>query len=88
MTDRGVWSMNKDYEPISCEIYSRYELAIMRGHSLRVHWVDGRGLHRLENLTPIDLRTRNHAEFMIALTLAGHRHVLRLDRIRDAVVMD
>ncbi len=73
--------MNKDYVPISCELYSRYELAIMHGQALRVSWCAACGIHRVETLIPIDLRTRRHAEFMLAQTLAGTKRVLRLDRI-------
>jgi len=56
----------------------------MRGLTLRIAWHERRGLLRVECLRPIDLRTRWHAEFMIARTLAGHLRVLRLDRIREA----
>lgn len=76
--------MNKTYVPISCELYSRYELAILRGQGLRVSWCAACGVHRVEMLMPVDLRTRRHAEFMIARTLEGTRRVLRLDRIIKA----
>lgn len=80
--------MNKPYEPISCALYSEYELAIIRGQSLRVSWRDGRGVTRVETLVPCNLRTRAHQEFMIACKLTGERHVLRLDRIRHVDVID
>jgi Rho-binding antiterminator len=73
--------MNKTYVPVACALYSRYELAILRGEALRVSWCAARGVHRVESLIPLDLRTRRHAEFMIARTLDGGRRVLRLDRI-------
>lgn len=79
--------MNKTYVPISCELYSRYELAILRGQALRVSWCAACGVHRVEMLMPVDLRTRRHAEFMIARTLEGSRRVLRLDRIIRAELM-
>ncbi|HDP88638.1 MAG TPA: transcriptional antiterminator, Rof, partial [Thioalkalivibrio sp.] len=52
--------MKHPYEPISCTLYSEYELAILRGQSLRVSWVDGRGVARVETLQPENLRTRSH----------------------------
>ncbi len=79
--------MNKKYTPVSCEIYSRYELAILRGQALRVSWKGARGTDRVETLIPLDLRTKRHAEFMIARDLHGQRRVLRLDRIQRADVL-
>ncbi|MFW5454646.1 transcriptional antiterminator, Rof [Thioalkalivibrio sulfidiphilus] len=76
--------MTSDYTPISCELYSEYELAIMRGRTLKVRWKDRYGMDRVETLRPTDLRTRRHAEFMIARNQLGQRRVLRLDRIVDA----
>jgi Rho-binding antiterminator len=73
--------MTSDYTPISCERYSEYELAIMRGRNLKVRWKDRYGMDRLETLKPTNLRTRRHAEFMIARNQLGQRRVLRLDRI-------
>lgn len=79
--------MNKTYTPISCELYSTFELTILRGQALRVSWRAARGQHRVETLIPLDLRTRRHAEFMVARGLDGGRHVLRLDRILHARVI-
>ena len=73
--------MTRDYVPISCAEYSRYELAILRGQALRVSWHGARGVTRVEALRPVDLRTRRHAEFMIARNHLGQQRVLRLDRI-------
>lgn len=73
--------MNKAYTPISCEIYSRYELAILRGLRLRVAWRGGRSRLRIESLRPADLRTHRGAEYMIARSRTGRARVLRLDRI-------
>jgi len=73
--------MTRDYTPISCELYSEYELAIMRGRTLKVRWKDRYGMDRVERLKPSNLRTRNHGEFMIARNHLGQSRVLRLDRI-------
>lgn len=79
--------MTRPYEPISCELYSIFELTILHRDALRVSWRAARGMHRVETLFPQDLRTRRHAEYMIARTLEGARRVLRLDRILDAQVI-
>jgi Rho-binding antiterminator len=80
--------MNKPYQPIPCALYSEYELAIIRHQSLRVSWTDSSGATRVETLRPRNLRTRNHQEFMIARKLTGERHVLRLDRIQHAEIIE
>ncbi len=75
--------MNRSYTPVSCEIYSRYELAILHRAWLRVLWHGRRG-PRLERLLPLDLRTHRGAEYLIARTPGGVPRVMRLDRIRNA----
>ncbi len=70
-----------DYTPIDCEIYSRYELAIMRGNRLRVSWRDADGQPHIEVLRPKDLRTHEHEEFLVAETGDGTLLELRLDYI-------
>jgi Rho-binding antiterminator len=75
--------MNRRYTPIPCEIYSRYELAVLHRAWLRVLW-HGRLGPRLERLLPVDLRTHRGAEYLIARTPSGVPRVMRLDRIRSA----
>jgi Rho-binding antiterminator len=71
-----------DYIPIDCELYSRYELAIIRRQPLRVAWRSPpRGMLHLETLLPLDLRTRDHAEYLVAGTARNTTLELRLDRI-------
>ncbi len=76
--------MNRDYTPIPCAIYSRYEVAILYGLRLRIVWRGARAIDRVETLRPMDLRTRSGAEYMIARNHIGQRRVMRLDRIRRA----
>jgi Rho-binding antiterminator len=76
--------MTREYTPIPCALYSEYELAIMRRRTLKVRWKDRYGMDRVETLRPTDLRTRRHAEFMIARNQLGQQRVLRLDRIVEA----
>jgi Rho-binding antiterminator len=74
--------MNKDYTPIACGLYSEYELLIMHREPLRLSYLGARNRSRIETLTPIDLRTRRKAEYLIARNPNGICRVLRLDRIR------
>lgn len=57
----------------------------MRRQRLRVLWKELDGSPpRLEALLPLDLRTREHAEYLVAKRDGGERLELRLDRIRRA----
>lgn len=75
-------TMNKDYTPIACNLYSEYELHIMHQDRLKLSYVGASNLTRIETLLPINLRTRKKAEYLIARSLSGVSRVLRLDRIR------
>lgn len=70
-----------DYSPIDCGLYSHYELAIMHRARLRLTWRDASGETHIGIVTPLDLRTRRGAEFMIATQQDGTELEIRLDRI-------
>ncbi len=72
-----------DYQPIGCDIYSEYELAIMHRTHLRLHWRDAAGLHHLALLLPRDLETCQGEEFLHAEDSAGERYRIRLDYILE-----
>ena len=80
--------MARDYEPIACSLYSRYELAIMRRALLQLSWAGHNTTTRVEILQPVDLRTHRSAEYLIARSPSGVTRVLRLDRIRRVRVLD
>jgi Rho-binding antiterminator len=73
-----------DYTPIDCNSYSEYELAIMHRKHLRVSWRDVEGPTRIEVLVPVDLRTRQGEEFLVAIDSLGAEREIRLDRILDS----
>ena len=73
-----------DYQPITCGLYSQYELAIMHRTPLTLSWRGLDGLSHLETLLPEDLETRNGEEFLVARNGAGEQFRLRLDRILAA----
>ena len=70
-----------DYVSIPCDLYSRYELAILRGERLCISWRSGEGVVHVETLRPRDLQTRDGVEYLIAETYAHERREVRLDRI-------
>jgi Rho-binding antiterminator len=70
-----------DYHPIDCGQYSEYELAILQHRRLRVAWRDADGQSYVEVLTPVDLRTRDHEEFLVVRRRDSETFELRLDYI-------
>jgi Rho-binding antiterminator len=73
--------MMTDYTPIDCALYSEYELAILQQWRLRLSWCDDDGETRIDVCTPLDLVTRDHAEFLVVSRADGQHLELRLDRI-------
>lgn len=69
-----------DYRPIECAAYEFYELAVIRHTPLKLAWKES-GLSHLQTLTPEDLQTANHEEFLLARSGDGSTHRIRLDRI-------
>ncbi len=70
-----------DYRPISCGLYSRLEVAILHRTPIECAWRDAGGRRHRGRLLPLDLRTREHAEYLIAETPEGEVEI-RLDRLR------
>ena len=73
-----------DYRPIPCEVYDRYERAIMHRDRLRLSWRDDSGQAHLETVVPDDLETRAGEEFLLAHGLDGSLRRVRLDHILEA----
>ena len=71
----------KDYIPIDCALYSRYELAILHRERLQIVWRDKNNTCHVETISPIDLQTRNHVEYLLAQNNTGDTRKLRLDQI-------
>ena len=70
-----------DYVSIPCDLYSRYELAILHDERLCISWRSGEGMVHVETLQPRDLQTRDGVEYLIAETCAHEHREVRLDRI-------
>jgi transcriptional antiterminator Rof (Rho-off) len=65
-----------DYQRISCEAHSIYELAIMRGQSIQVN-IDG----RTQTIQPKDIITKISAEYLIFMDEDNVQQELRADKI-------
>ncbi|MDA8364346.1 MAG: transcriptional antiterminator, Rof [Gammaproteobacteria bacterium] len=71
------------YRPVSCATHDQFEIAILHRTPLRLRWIERNVLHD-QAVTPVDIETTNHQEFLIARSATGETVRLRLDWIRDA----
>lgn len=82
--------MNKDenrYQPISCALYSEFELAIMHRQKVKLVWHENGQTH-IATVQPLDLMTKNHQEFLIAEDHQAQSLRIRLDYIRSQDFVD
>lgn len=79
---------NDTYTPIACGTYSEYELAILRHISLRLGWVDEYGQQHIGHVLPLDIYTRDRAEYLRVRNFDKSEHEIRLDRIISSNVQE
>jgi Rho-binding antiterminator len=72
-----------DYLPIACVAHERLEFAVLRRQGLALEIDDGAGARRHLVALPLDVLTRDGAEWLICRTEDGAEVRLRLDRILD-----
>lgn len=70
----------RGYTPISCDVYSELEVAILHKTRLRLAWREGNVCHT-HLAMPLDLETREHQEFLHCRLEEGDVVKVRLDRI-------
>lgn len=75
--------MSDDYTPVSCATHSDYELAIMHKQKLTLTWQDESGKIRTEEVMPLDIVTKNRAEFLVVKTIKNESVRMRLDHINS-----
>lgn len=73
--------MDEPYTPIACALHERLEFAVLRGLALELSWTEA-GEVRRERVYPLDVYTRDGAEWLDIRLEDGRRLTLRLDRIR------
>lgn len=71
---------SQTYRPISCDVYSRLELAIMHRERLRLTWREG-NVFFAQLILPTDLETRSGEEFLHCRLPSGDTVRIRLDHI-------
>jgi len=69
-----------DYQPVSCEMHSELELAIMHRTELQLSWQSEDAL-LTETVLPVDIKTKNKQEFLYTRTKKGDSLEIRLDKI-------
>lgn len=72
-----------DYRPVSCEVHSLYEEAILFHRALRLSWQTPEGMMRTDLVRPLDVVTQHGEEFLIARTENREELRLRLDCIQQ-----
>jgi len=68
------------YRPISCDVYSELELAILRRRPLQVVWHEA-NVSYTRTLVPVDLETKGGVEFLHYRCSSGEAGRIRLDYI-------
>jgi Rho-binding antiterminator len=76
-------NLNAPYQPVSCDLHSLYELAIMHQYKLRLSWREQDEVITAENIFPLDIQIKNKAEFLIAKTAEQNNLCIRLDHITE-----
>ena len=69
------------YLPIPCVEHERLEYAVLKRQHLRLRFLDAAGARRELLVLPIDVATRDGAEWLSYRDEAGGEGVLRLDRL-------
>jgi Rho-binding antiterminator len=67
------------YQPIACEQHERLEFAVLRRIPLWLRYQDASGADVAAKIMPLDVATRDAAEWLNVRFEDGHCEVLRLD---------
>jgi Rho-binding antiterminator len=70
-----------DYVPIPCIEHERLEFAVLRRQRLDLTWRDANGVEHRDSVLPVDVATRDGAEWLSLRGEDGALTRLRLDRI-------
>jgi Rho-binding antiterminator len=73
--------LTSDYVPIACAAHERLEFAVLKRLPLRLRYLEASAGEREARVMPLDVYTRDGAEWLAARDEAGAEFVVRLDRI-------
>jgi transcriptional antiterminator Rof (Rho-off) len=75
------------YVPVSCELHSILELAIIQHKDLLLHWQTPKGEFLQERVHPVDVITSNRQEYLI-VNRGSQQHIeIRLDQIKSVEII-
>ncbi len=74
------------YTPVACVLHERLEFAVLRRLPLLLRWADDTGAH-VARVEPLDVTTRDGAEWLTLRLPEGEVLELRLDRIEAVTEM-
>lgn len=74
-------AMTSDYRPIACDAYSALEMLVMRRRRVTLAFTE-RGVHREIAGVPVDLVTRQGAEYL-EVAVDGGTLVVQLDQLQS-----
>ena len=69
------------YIPVACILHERLEFAVLRRLPLAMRWQTEDGASRGGTVLPIDVATRDGAEWLTVRHAGGDAEVIRLDRL-------
>ncbi len=78
---------NDSYKPVSCDLHSQYELAIMHKNKLQLSWLSNGETISESNISPLDIQAKNKAEYLIAVTTTNKNLRIRLDHIIEMRIL-
>lgn len=70
------------YTPVACVLHERLEYAVLRRLTLELRWSDDSGSHA-DRVQPLDVTTRDGAEWLTLRRPGGEVLEVRLDRIES-----
>ena len=69
-----------DYQPITCAQHEQLEFSVLRKIPLQIHYADALG-ETHETVLPLDVTTRDRAEWLTFRKASGEVMQIRLDQI-------
>ena len=76
--------MQGPYQPVACAFHERLEFAVLRRQALRLRYRDGNDTVEAVVL-PLDVVTRDGAEWLSYRDAGGATRTLRLDALLEAI---
>lgn len=74
------------YTPVACVLHEQLEFAVLRRLTLELRWTDAAGSHAAR-VQPLDVTTRDGAEWLTLRRPDGEVVEVRLDRIEAVTEM-